>query len=548
MHSYSDGKAAFPSVDRDIQVRELYSCGENGDLLQYSNNTYQNTVSHVKQDGKLGRQIREFKGSRQGHKRAAGHFKAYINPCLDAANSSDLGFWIGPICVSCVCVADDTYILSGDPRKLQGIINIVHHYGRRYRVIFGADKTKVTVTGSKQDMAYYQDIHLWKLGGNPLPVTEDNEHLGLIVSGTDEEIKNVDKNIASARQTLFNLLGNIFSYKCKLSPVVLLHVWSIYVSPVLRSGLAALPIRPQIAKTITSFHHKVLRGILKLSPVSPLPPLYFLVGELPMEASLHLDCLGLFWSIWANPQTKVHEIVKYLLMMADSSSLTWSAHIKLLFRLYSLPDPLTLISSSPWPKERWKVVTKTAIVAFYEETWRQKAATNSKLEFLNVQVTGLTGRPHPVLSGILTTQEVTRSRVHVKMLAGDYPCFAYLSSDRGQDASCPLCKHVDPHQPAAVEDMVHLLTRCRGTADTRTRLTPVLLNVISKHFPTNSILEQPNHVHLTQLILDPTSLNLPMTIRLAPNHPGLSQVLSACRILCSAIHKDRTKQLKNLGL
>ena len=73
------------------------------------------------------------------------------------------------------------------------------------------------------------------------------------VSGTDEEIKNVDKKIASARQTLFNLLGNIFSYKCKLSPVVLLHVWSIYVSPVLRSGLAALPIRPQIAKTISSF-------------------------------------------------------------------------------------------------------------------------------------------------------------------------------------------------------------------------------------------------------------------------------------------------------
>ena len=52
--------------------------------------------------------------------------------------------------------------------------------------IFGADKTKVTVTGSKQDMAYYEDINLWKLDGNALPVTEDNEDLGLIVSGTDE--------------------------------------------------------------------------------------------------------------------------------------------------------------------------------------------------------------------------------------------------------------------------------------------------------------------------------------------------------------------------
>ena len=50
-----DGQAAFPSVDRDIQIRELFACGETGDLLRNSQNTYQNTVSQVKQDGKLGR-------------------------------------------------------------------------------------------------------------------------------------------------------------------------------------------------------------------------------------------------------------------------------------------------------------------------------------------------------------------------------------------------------------------------------------------------------------------------------------------------------------
>ena len=58
-----DGKAAFPSVDRAIQVREL-TCGETADLLQYSCNTYKNTVSHIKQGKKLSREFREFKGSR----------------------------------------------------------------------------------------------------------------------------------------------------------------------------------------------------------------------------------------------------------------------------------------------------------------------------------------------------------------------------------------------------------------------------------------------------------------------------------------------------
>ena len=387
---------------------------------------------------------------------------------------------------------------------------------------------------------------MWSLYGNTLAVTEDNEHLGLTVSGMDEERKNVDKNIDSARQTLFSLLGNIFAYKCKISQTVLHHVWSIYVNPVLRSGLAALPIRPAISKTLSNFHHKILRGILKFSPVSPLPPLYFLLGELPVEACLHMDTLTLFWSIWANPQTKAHEIVKYLLMMADSSSLTWTAHVRLLFQLYHLPDPLSLISGTLWPKEKWKLFTRNAIVTHYEVFWRQKAATNSKLDFLNVKVTGLAGRPHPVLSGILTTQEVMRARVHVKMLAGDYPCYFYLGSDRDQDGYCRLCHSMYPQQPAPVEDMVHLLMRCRATADTRTKLTPELLNLISQHFPRNAILEYPNHTHFAQLILDPTSLNLPMTIRISPDHPALCLVLAMCRNLCFAIHNDRTRKLKNI--
>ena len=107
-------------------------------------------------------------------------------------------------------------------------------------------------------------------------------------------------------------------------------------------------------KPLTTFHHKVLRAILKFSPYSPIAPLYFLLGEPPIEASLHMDILSLFWNIWVNPQTKVFDVLKYLLMMSDDSSLTWSAHVRIIFQLYHLPDPLILLESTPWPKERLK--------------------------------------------------------------------------------------------------------------------------------------------------------------------------------------------------
>ena len=396
-------------------------------------------------------------------------------------------------------------------------------------------------------MQYYEDINIWSLYGEKLKVSEDNDHLGLIVSGLNEEIKNVDKNIQSARDTLFGFLGNIFSYKCKLSQTVQYHTWKVFIKPVLRSGLSALPIRPQVVKTLSVFHYKILRAILKLSPYSPVAPLYFLLGELPIEASLHLDILSLFWNIWINPQTKAYEVVKYLLKMSDSSSLTWSAHVRILFLEYNLPDPLMLLDSPPWPKESWKNYTNIAVTSKHEENLRRKAKGNSKLNYLNVQATGLSGRPHPVLSWVLTTHDVVIVRPHIKMLSGDYLCYAHLAHDRGVDPHCRMCEQIT-HLPAPTEDMVHVLTRCRATADTRGRLIPDLLNILAIHVPNNSLLSGFTHELLTQFILDCTSLNLSVNVRVPPSHPGFNMIARQCSSLVYAIHKDRSRQMKAMGL
>ena len=114
-------------------------------------------VRLTKQNDKLSRRFSEEKGNRQGHVKASGHFKAYINPCLQSLNDSKLGFYIGPICITAVCVADDTYVLSNTKSGLQSALGIVSHYGKRYQLRFNADKTKVVVTGSKPDMRFYKE-------------------------------------------------------------------------------------------------------------------------------------------------------------------------------------------------------------------------------------------------------------------------------------------------------------------------------------------------------------------------------------------------------
>ena len=537
-----DGEAAFPSVERDIQVRELYSIGERDDILSYSRNTYQNTECHLKLKEKLSRRIKELKGNRQGHVRASGHFKVYINSCLLNLNNSNLGFQLGPMCTTAVCVADDTYLLANTPSGLQSALDIISHYASRYQLRFNADKTKIVITGSKLDMAFYKETCPWTLNGERVTIVDDNEHLGLIVSGMDEEQKNVDENIQKCRNSLFALLGPAYSFKCLLSPVVQAHLWRTYNLPVLMSGLHALPIRPVNTASLSTFKNKTMRGFLKLSQSSPIPALYFLLGELPAEGLIHINTLNLFHNIWSNPDLTVNNMVAYILKMCKGNSTTWSNHVQLICQKYGLPSPLSLLlSGPPCSKSSWSCLIKTRITVWHEEELRRKSVSNSKMQYLNVQLCGLSGRPHPALLNIYTTQEAKKLRLHLKFLTCDFLTNERLSLDKPSiSPACTLCQ-------APTDSIEHVLVACGATSEVRNRLLPELLNTVAKVQPMSQILmnNQPASI-LTQFVLDCTSINLPETIRVPAHNPGVSDIFRVSRAWCFAVSSERSRLLKTL--
>ena len=191
---------------------------------------------------------------------------------------------------------------------------------------------------------------------------------------------------------------------------------------------------------INIFYNKILRSFLKISNSSPVPALYFLLGELPIEARLHMDFLSLFFNIWNNPGNTIHKVVQYLLKMADKSSLTWSAHLRILCLKYNLPDPLQLLQGAEiWQKSDWSLLVTNRVTVFHERSLRELAATNSKMQYLNVQVQGLSGTPHPALMNIYNMQEVKKLRLHIKFLSGDFLTAERQALDNGTNPQCKLC-------------------------------------------------------------------------------------------------------------
>ena len=162
------------------------------------------------------------------------------------------------------------------------------------------------------------------------------------------------------------------------------------------------------------------------------------------------------------------------------------------------------------------------------------------MKYLNVQIFGLSGAPHPVRLNINTSQDALKLRHHLKFLCGDYLTSERLSLDQGLSPHCKLCL-------APVETIEHVLTLCRGTRAIVERLLSELLNTVLEVQPNCAILNNPTQPYLTQFILDCTSLNLPDSYRVPAHNPNVTRIMEISCDWCHAISKERARQLKQLG-
>ena len=445
-----------------------------------------------------------------------------------------------PFNVGSSAFADDEFLISDSQTKLQALLGIVEYYGRMYKVTYGANKTKITVVGSDQDMKYYSDTMPWHIDEMKVKVCEDNDHLGQIVSGIRQEQKNVDLRISKGRNNLFGMLGPAFSFKCLLSPKVKVHLFRTYTCPIIRSGLSSFSLRTSDLQPLAVFHRKILRGILNLSKCASNPAIHFLLGELPIEAKIHRDIFSLFYNVWLNPDSKIYKIVKYLLETSPDNSRTWSIHLRHLCQKYELKDPLKCLESDPPSKSSYKTDVNIRIQTYHEKTLRIQAENNSVMQYLNTSLYGLNGRCHPALANLVTSHQVKKARIHLKMLAGNFLTYEMKSNQSGGSSHCRCCV-----PPSPSENLEHIISVCNAYSDIRKRMIAeytILCSMAKSSISWPDIVSDKNT--FCQFVLDPASFNLIQRINI--NDPILGSLFEVSRDFCFAINTTRQRILGSL--
>ena len=135
-------------------------------------------------------------------------------------------------------------------------------------------------------------------------------------------------------------------------------------------------------------------------------------------------------------------------------------------------------------------------------------------------------------------REVQKSRIHLKMMAGDYFTYQINADQSGGSAHCRCC--ADPSKPA--ENLKHILTICSAYTHIRQRMAREYEYICSQSKSNLSFQKIYSDNELfCQFILDPASFNLPNRIHLAdPVHVPLFQV---SRDYCYAVNSARMKLL-----
>ena len=167
---------------------------------------------------------------------------------------------------------------------------------------------------------------------------------------------------------------------------------------------------------------------------------------------------------------------------------------------------------------------------------RVKASDSSSMKYFNVTLTGLRGKKHPALLGVVTTHEVKKSRIHLKMLVGDYLTYQTKANRSG---GSPLCRGCPENSPQN-ESLSHILTECLAYTDIRERIFPEFAEACrttKSSITFEDILQNKNS--LCQFILDPTSFNLHKRIHITD--PALNEIMKISRDYCYTVNSVRMK-------
>ena len=143
-------------------------------------------------------------GVKQGDNLSPTLFSIFINDLVEEVNSLGLGVNIGDSTLSLLLYADDIVLLASSETDMQCMLDKVHEWCKRWRVLINTEKSKVMhFRPSRSKRSEFQ----FKFGDNLLQITDTYKYLGV----TFHDLKDFRDNANRLSEAGGRALGGVIS-------------------------------------------------------------------------------------------------------------------------------------------------------------------------------------------------------------------------------------------------------------------------------------------------------------------------------------------------
>lgn len=191
--------------------------------------------------------------------------------------------------------------------------------------------------------------------------------------------------VKKARRSAYSLLGGGFHGHNGLDVETMVHLYKIYISPVLLYGLELILPTTSSLTLLENFQKKLLKQILSLPTCVADITVNILTGILPIEAQVHIRALGLFNNICNQPDDSVGKsLAKRQLIIKNDESSSWFIAIKHMLRKYDLQEASWYLNN-PIKKTVWTSTIKKTIYNHWNRSIVQLQPLYKGLNFLTTE-------------------------------------------------------------------------------------------------------------------------------------------------------------------
>ena len=185
--------------------------------------------------------------------------------------------------IGCLLWMDDVALIADNPTELQEMLNITNEIGKKYRIKFGEEKSKIMKIGNKAK----KYTGSFKLGEMTLEECTQYKYLGVILSenrNLEKHLHDTKRKVEAAFNTIMAIAGST-----DLKNVELKTIWTTLeacIIPIMTYGMEACIPNKKEKATIKQTMDNLLKRIIMTPRSTPWEPLYIETGLLDIESTI----------------------------------------------------------------------------------------------------------------------------------------------------------------------------------------------------------------------------------------------------------------------